>query len=143
MFTIAMQEDDPMVTCPFDSAHRHRRSRIYYHISRCSKNDPRKHLFVNKRQCDFDVSHFVDKKDYEVSVVRVYNITCFYYKKFDGVLYRFKKKVMSREYKTLFQTWNVSCSDFLRILFYAFITTCFMRWLPFLLTFIFLLIVDG
>ncbi|XP_014205791.1 uncharacterized protein LOC106637508 [Copidosoma floridanum] len=52
---------DPHVNCPYDESHRILRSRLAFHLTRCSKNHPN----AKKKQCPYDVRHLIDPVDFQ------------------------------------------------------------------------------
>lgn len=63
-----MQDHDPEETCPYDETHRIRRSRMVYHLTKCSKQYKLNVWDANKKkkQCPYNACHIIDAPLFKV-----------------------------------------------------------------------------
>ncbi|KAJ8674338.1 hypothetical protein QAD02_005600 [Eretmocerus hayati] len=52
---------DPLVTCPYEKSHRILKSRLQYHLTRCSKQHP----CATKETCPYDARHIISSTEFE------------------------------------------------------------------------------
>lgn len=61
-----MSLNDPLESCPFDPVHRILRSRMQFHLTKCSKNFPK--ASKTKKQCPYDTRHIVNLVEYQYHI---------------------------------------------------------------------------
>lgn len=92
MFT---QPNNPLVICPFDKSHLILRSRIHYHLIKCSKNHPN----CNKVICPYDATEYIDPDEFPKHLFE-----CKSKISIDGLVYANDKMFKNKEHGDIAKT---------------------------------------